>query len=57
MTVSTRPMPRKVFLIGATGGVGRQVIAKLTAGGHTVTDLHHSPDDADRVRDAGVALD
>ncbi len=55
MTLSTAPTAsRKVFLIGATGGVGRRVIAKLTAAGHTVTGLHHSADDADTVRDAGA---
>ena len=45
---------RKVFLIGATGGVGERVIAKLTADGHSVTGLHHSPGGADTLRDAGA---
>lgn len=56
MTSSTpsRPTSRKVFLIGATGGVGERVIAKLTADGHTVTGLHRSSGDADTVRDAGA---
>ena len=56
MTSSTAsgPEPRKVFLIGATGGVGKLVIAKLTADGHTVTGLHRSPDGADAVRDLGA---
>lgn len=54
MTASTQPTPRKVFLIGATGGVGKRVIAKLTADGHTVTGLYHSAGDAGTVRDAGA---
>lgn len=54
MTSSTDLIPRKVFVIGATGGVGTRVIAKLAADGHIVTGLHHSPDDADQVRAAGA---
>ena len=52
--VNTPSQARKVFLIGATGGVGKRVIARLTAAGHTVTGLHRSNDDAGTVRDAGA---
>ena len=45
---------RKVFVIGATGGVGRRLVAALSAAGHPVTGLHHSPGDADTVRQAGA---
>lgn len=46
--------PRKVFLVGATGGVGKLLIGKLRADGHTVTGLHRKPDDADALRAAGA---
>lgn len=45
--------PRRVFIIGADGGVGRRLTAILTADGGTVTGLHHSADSASAVRDAG----
>ena len=45
---------RKVFLVGATGGDGKRLIAALTGNGHSVTGLHHSPDTANDVRDAGA---
>lgn len=51
---STPHTSRKVFLVGATGGVGRRLTAHLTAAGHSVTGLHRAPDGAEQIRDAGA---
>ena len=44
----------RIFLIGATGGVGHRLHPLLTAAGHQVTGLHREPDQADALRAAGV---
>lgn len=51
---NTTDSSRKVFLIGATGGVGRRLIAALTTRGHRVTGVHHSQNTADTVHHAGA---
>jgi len=45
---------RRVFVVGATGGVGRRLTTLLVEQGHAVTGLHRSPDDAGVVRDTGA---
>jgi len=50
----TTASPHNVFLIGASGGVGRRLAAALTTAGHRVTGVHHSPGAADTVRHSGA---
>lgn len=45
----------KVFLIGATGGVGRHVLRLLRDQGVAVSGLHRDPAQAAAIRDAGAA--
>lgn len=44
----------KVFVIGATGGVGHRLIPMLVAAGHEVVGLHRKPEQAEAIRDAGA---
>ncbi|WP_172330466.1 NAD(P)H-binding protein [Mangrovicoccus sp. HB161399] len=45
----------RIFVIGATGGVGRRLCPLLVAGGHQVSGLHRDPGQAAALRAAGVA--
>ena len=36
------PQPRKILVVGATGGSGRAAVAALTAAGHHVTAFSRS---------------
>jgi uncharacterized protein YbjT (DUF2867 family) len=45
---------RRVFVVGATGGVGLRLTALLAKQGHDVSGLHRSADGADAIRDAGA---
>lgn len=51
MTPST---PGKVFLIGATSGVGQQVLRLLREQGHPVSGLHRKPAQAAAIEKAGA---
>ena len=44
----------KVFIIGATGGVGSRLGPMLVEAGHGVTGLHRHPDQADKLLSAGI---
>jgi len=44
----------KVFIIGATGGVGSRLGPMLVEAGHDVTGLHRHPDQADKLLSAGI---
>jgi nucleoside-diphosphate-sugar epimerase len=44
----------KVFLAGATGAIGRQLVPLLLAAGHQVTGMTRSPERAGELRDAGA---
>ena len=46
--------PRRVFQIGAAGGVGRRLAALLHAEGHQVTGMHRAGGQDAVVRDAGA---
>lgn len=48
------PAPRRVFQIGAAGGVGRRLIALLHAQGHQVTGMHRIGGQEAVIRDAGA---
>ena len=56
MDSSTGPAaPRKrVFQIGAAGGVGRPLAARLVADGHAVSGMHRRPEQGDAVRATGA---
>ena len=56
MDSSTDPaIPRKrVFQIGAAGGVGRPLAARLVADGHAVSGMHRKPEQGDAVRATGA---
>ena len=56
MDSSTGPAaPRKrVFQIGAAGGVGRPLAARLVADGHVVSGMHRRPEQGDAVRATGA---
>jgi nucleoside-diphosphate-sugar epimerase len=44
----------RVFMTGASGYIGTAVARELVRAGHDVTGMHHSPESATRVRDAGA---
>ena len=44
----------KVFVAGATGAIGKQLVPRLLAAGHEVTALTRSPDKAEALLAAGV---
>ncbi|GGK05050.1 SDR family oxidoreductase [Pseudomonas matsuisoli] len=44
----------KVFIIGATGGVGSRLGPLLVGNGHSVSGLHRSPEQAEALSRAGV---
>ncbi|MGP1309608.1 MAG: NAD-dependent epimerase/dehydratase family protein, partial [Phycisphaerales bacterium] len=48
--------PRTVAVTGATGFVGRHLVAELTRRGHAVRALLHTPSKADALPIAGVTL-
>lgn len=43
----------KIFLIGATGGVGHRLLPLLHAKGHQIVALHRKPEQATAIADAG----
>ena len=45
---------RRVFQIGAGGGVGLRLAAQLVQLGHHVTGMHRSPEQAQTIRDTGA---
>jgi uncharacterized protein YbjT (DUF2867 family) len=45
----------KIFIIGATGGVGSRLGPLLVEAGHDVTGLHRKPEQAESLENAGVA--
>jgi nucleoside-diphosphate-sugar epimerase len=46
--------PRRIFVAGASGAVGRRLIPLLVAAGHEVTGTTRSPEAAERLRVLGV---
>src|SRR6187200_577347 len=46
--------PKRVFVAGASGAVGRRLVPMLLADGHEVTGTTRSPEAADRLRALGV---
>jgi len=44
----------KVFLVGATGGIGHRLIPMLRDNGHQVVGLHRKPEQADAITEAGA---
>ena len=44
----------KVFLAGATGAIGKQMVPLLVGAGHTVTGTTRHPEKADSIRRAGA---
>ena len=44
----------RIFLVGATGGVGSRLIPKLIAAGHKVTGLHRKDEQAKTLADKGA---
>ena len=52
MTDSTTPA-RRIFQIGAAGGVGRRLVALLHGQGHEVTGMHRAGGQDSVIRDAG----
>jgi nucleoside-diphosphate-sugar epimerase len=44
----------RVFVAGATGAIGRPLVARLLAAGHAVVGMTRSPDRAEEVRRAGA---
>jgi 2-alkyl-3-oxoalkanoate reductase len=44
----------KVFVAGATGAIGEQLIPQLVAAGHEVTGMTRSPAKADALRALGA---
>jgi 2-alkyl-3-oxoalkanoate reductase len=44
----------KVFVAGATGAIGKQLIPQLVAAGHEVTGMTRSPAKADALRALGA---
>ena len=45
----------KVFIAGATGALGRQLVPRLVAGGHEVTGMTRSPSKQALLRELGAA--
>jgi uncharacterized protein YbjT (DUF2867 family) len=56
MDSSTGPATptKRVFQIGAAGGVGRLLAARLVADGHLVSGMHRAPEQGDAVRATGA---
>ena len=56
MDSSTGPTTptKRVFQIGAAGGVGRPLAARLVAEGHVVSGMHRKPEQGDAVRATGA---
>lgn len=46
---------RRVFVVGATGGVGRRLVTLLAQQGLAVTGMHRSADQAGAIRDVGAS--
>jgi uncharacterized protein YbjT (DUF2867 family) len=44
----------KIFIIGATGGVGSRLGPMLVAAGHDVTGLHRKPEQATNLENTGI---
>ena len=44
----------KIFIIGATGGVGSRLGPMLVDAGHDVTGLHRKPEQAGKLENAGI---
>ncbi len=44
----------KIFIIGATGGVGSRLGPLLAEAGHNVTGLHRKPEQAEKLENAGI---
>jgi nucleoside-diphosphate-sugar epimerase len=44
----------RVFVAGATGAIGRELVPQLLAAGHRVTGMTRSPERAERLRAAGA---
>ncbi len=44
----------KVFVAGATGAIGRQLLPRLVEAGHEVWGMTHSPAKAQLIRDLGA---
>ncbi len=44
----------KIFVAGATGALGKQLVPKLVANGHDVVGMTHSPDKQDAIRALGA---
>ncbi len=51
--MTTHPQSRRVFQIGAAGGVGRRLTALLSAQGHHVTGMHRADGQDAVIRAAG----
>ncbi len=45
---------RRIFQIGAGGGIGRPLAEQLVGLGHHVTGMHRSPEQAQAIRDTGA---
>lgn len=45
---------RSVFVVGASGGVGRRLVRRLVEHAHRVSGMHRSDDDAIPITDAGA---
>ncbi len=44
----------RIFIIGATGGVGQRLCPMLIEAGHEVVGLHRKPEQAEQLRAAGI---
>ncbi|MAI90345.1 SDR family oxidoreductase [Ponticaulis sp.] len=44
----------KIFIIGATGGVGHRLWPMLVEAGHEVAGLHRKPEQAEELKSAGI---
>jgi uncharacterized protein YbjT (DUF2867 family) len=49
-----RRIQMKVFVAGATGALGKQLVPKLVAAGHDVVGMTRSPERAALVRELGA---